>query len=212
MTRPSHNRPVGRWKKVRPLGGPKMIPKPMENPPFSTLTFVFTNAHGTNIKTINVNGIKKLHGSQNNLKKEHIEFHIPDEIKTEFVFEGALRTTLPSSRMTIQLHDSSSTKYQEVYEKFNTFNLEMYYTFKGLKGGGLLLEDRDPLTTPYVCLYAASSLSDEDNDLEYLLNGRHRERGKGRGLLFTHRFSLSCSSPKYTRDEISLSLSDAYGN
>ncbi|KAF4362487.1 hypothetical protein F8388_019770 [Cannabis sativa] len=44
------------------------------------------------------------------------------------------------------------------------------------------------------------------------LNGRHREGGKGRGLLFTHRFSLSCSSPKYTRDEISLSLSDAYGN
>lgn len=35
IKRPSHNRPVGWWKKVRPVGGPKMIPNPIENPPVS---------------------------------------------------------------------------------------------------------------------------------------------------------------------------------
>ncbi|KAF4360328.1 hypothetical protein G4B88_012546 [Cannabis sativa] len=48
--------------------------------------------------------------------------------------------------------------------------------------------------------------------LIYVKLTKHREGGKGRGLLFTHQFSLSCSSRKYTRYKISLLLSDAYRN
>lgn len=35
IKRPSHNRPAGCLKKVRPMGGPKMIPSPIKNPPVS---------------------------------------------------------------------------------------------------------------------------------------------------------------------------------
>lgn len=37
INRPSHNRPVGLWKNVRPFGGPITNPSPAESPPVSEL-------------------------------------------------------------------------------------------------------------------------------------------------------------------------------